>query len=220
MKIIIITDDSGVKLPVFNKWKNTYGKGIDISKNSEFISLLNSKNCECPTNDITKESIYRIILKQYIRPARSMFAGMFREVLLFVDKLSNKLPTELFVISGRYGLIDENFEIIPYHYHIDTLEKLTEVDNRTKLLIKIQKIIQKDVICILLLPKHYLQFFLKNKLFENIPKNSVLIIVSTEEYEEYSKKNDNIIFLHRIGVARIGKDNQRKIFAIIEKMNA
>jgi hypothetical protein len=218
MKIIIITDDSGVKLPVFNKWKKTYGKGVDISKNSEIISLLNSKNCDIPSNDLTKESIYRVILKQYIRPAKLMFAGMFREVLIFADKLSNKFPTELFIISGRYGLIDENFKIIPYHFHIDSQEKLLELDNRTKLLFKIQKIIQNDVICILLLPKHYLQFLLLNKLFENITKNSILILVSTDEYKEYSKKDDKIIFLHRIGVARIGKENQRKIFAILEKI--
>ena len=216
MKIIIITDDSSVKFPPFNKWKNKFGRGTDISKNLDIISVLNEENSSVPTDDIYKEFFYQKILEPFIRPARFMFSGNFLEVAQFADTLSKLLPTEIFIVSGRYGLINEKSKIIPYQLHIDTTEKLIELDQRTKLLSNIQKLLQKDVICLVLLPKHYIQFLLKNKIFQhNLSEN--LIVVSLGEFEESLKKSENIIFLNRPGVARIGKQNREKIIEFIDR---
>jgi hypothetical protein len=216
MKIIMITDDSGAKLPPFNKWKNKYGKGINILKNPEILSILKTEKCNFPTDDIKKESFYQEIFREYIRPARYMFAGNFREVTVFGDILSKILPTEIFVISGRYGLISEKSNIIPYNFHVDTEEKLWELDKRTKLLLNIQKLLKREVICIMLLPKCYIQFFLKNNLFQNNLSEN-LIIVSLAEFEEILKTNENVVFFNRPGVARIGKENREKILNLIKR---
>jgi len=43
LKITIITEDSGVKLPEINKYKETIGRGIKLSEHKELNQVLKKK---------------------------------------------------------------------------------------------------------------------------------------------------------------------------------
>jgi hypothetical protein len=131
MKVAIFTEDTDVKLPPIDRWTGKYGRGIDITQDLKIRSLLESHNLAVPHDDIEIEDKYRKILHEFIRPARSMFAGMFAEVRIFADTVSGFAQTDLNIVSGRYGLIQENEEIIPYSHHIQTEKDLEILDKRT-----------------------------------------------------------------------------------------
>jgi hypothetical protein len=215
MKIIVLTDDSRVKLPTINKWKNTLGKGKDITKNEKIMSLLMSKKYDFPTDDFFNEDKYQDVLKEFIRPARLMFAGMFSEVRVFADELLKKNPTDLYILSGRYGLINESQEIIPYNYHIDNIEKLKELDHRTKFLKGIQNLLEEQTILIISLPQQYIDYFFKYNFFKSIPQKVNVIVVTLNKNKNKLQKISNVFFLHRRGVARLGEHNREEINKII-----
>lgn len=217
MKIIVLTDDSRVKFPPINKWKKTLGKGIDITKNEEITSLLTSNGCNIPNDDFFRENEYQDILKDFIRPARLMFAGMFSEVRGFTDELLKEHPTDLYILSGRYGIIKDNQKIIPYHYHIDDKEKLKKLDIRTNFLKVIQNLLGEETIFIISLPQLYIDYFFENNFFKSLPQNVKIILVTLNINKIKLQKIPNAYFLHRQGVARLGMGNREEIKKMIEQ---
>jgi len=215
MKVVIFTEDTAVKLPPIG-WTGKYGRGIDITDNSKIGGLLQSHNLKIPHDDIDIESQYREILHEFIRPARTMFAGMFSEVRIFVDALSEIAQTDLHIVSGRYGLLQETEEIIPYSFHIQNEQDLETLDKRTDFSSRMIDAIQNHEIVIMLLPKHYLIYLLKHGWFSQLDENSFIIAVSSKKLQSDFSKYNNVSILERKGVARLGEENRKKILEFIK----
>lgn len=210
MKVAIFTEDTYVKLPPIDRWTEKYGKGIDITADPKILSLMESHNLAVPQDDIEIEDKYCEILHEFIRPARSMFAGMFAEVRIFADIVSEFAQTDLYILSGRYGLIQENEEIIPYSHHIKTEKDLEILDQRTDFSNLMVDVANNHEIIILLLPKHYLMYLLKCGYFDRLDKNLSIFIVSSKKLLSAISDNSNVIVLDRKGVARIGEKTLMK----------
>jgi len=216
MKVVIFTEETGVKLPPINRWTGKYGRGIEVAEDSQIISLLENYNLGVPHDDIEMESKYRKVLREFIRPARSMFAAMFAEVRTFADTLSDLIQTDLYIISGRYGLIQETEEIIPYSSHIQNDQDLKKLDERTDFSNRMLNAVNKHEFIVLLLPKHYLVYLLKHGWFNKLNKESSIIIVSSIKLQTAFTQYNNVDILERKGVARMGEVNRDKILDIIK----
>lgn len=216
MKVVIFTEDTAVKLPPINQWTGKYGRGIDITDDPKIMFLLKNHNLAAPHDDIEIEDQYHEILYEFIRPARLMFAAMFAEVRTFEDTLSELVQTDLFIISGRYGLIQENEEIIPYSHHIQTEQDLEILDKRTDFSNLMVDAANNHEIIIMLLPKHYLLYLLKRGFFDRLNTESSIIIVSSKKLQSDFLQYNNVNILERKGVARMGAVNRDKILEIIK----
>ncbi len=73
------------------------------------MDALKKANLNIPGDDTDLEDRYREALNDFIRPAWLMFAGMFGEIRKFYEILREILPTELYIVSGRYGFIKKAF---------------------------------------------------------------------------------------------------------------
>lgn len=218
MKILIFTDDTGVKLPKFSKWKVRYSRGIDIRKDPIINSRLNECQLKIPSNDIENETQFKKVLHDFVRPAKQMYGGMFNEIRCFTEQeLPSFISTQIFFISGRYGVISETQEIIPYSYHTSTIAELGLIEKKFDITRKIHSLFDENDIILFLLPKEYIEHLIKNGLFENMTKPN-FIIVSSIEFRDYFSQMSNVLLLNRIGVARIGKRNRERIIEYIEEI--
>ncbi len=215
-KAVIFTDDSGVKLPEIYRWKQVLGKGSDIRKNVKVLDALKKANLGVPGDDTDFEDIYRKALREFVRPARLMFAGMFGEIRIFHDILREILPTELYIVSGRYGLVKEEEEIIPYSAHIETVQDLEKLNNRTHFLKAMLDASSDKQFIIMCFPSHYFQFLIKEDWFEKIGKEQLFFIVTGSNIKSELSALPNIMLFEKRGVARMGKDNQAKIIDLIK----
>jgi hypothetical protein len=209
MRAIIFTDESGVKFPEIKKWTKHFGRGINIEKHTQLISLLKMNNLDVPSNNIDLEDKYRKILEDFIRPSKYMFAGSFNEVRDFTDTLSTLISTNLYIISSRYGLLKEFDTIIPYSSSIQTLADLDFLNINTDFYNKMLVASQTSDIVILLVPREYILYFLKNSCFDELKHIPLIIIVSSKNLKSEVLCYDNVILLERRGVARIGKKNKK-----------
>lgn len=214
LEISIITEDSDAKLPPINKWKGTLGKGKNIESIPEIKSLLNTHGLTYPTNDIENEELYLRILKNYVRPSKYMFAGNYGGIRDLAKNLKNYGEIKSYILSGRYGLIEEDRQIIPYSYHLSSEEKLSNLDKKTNF-IKMMKIIyEKSDIFIVSFPIYLLDYIIKNEVF-NSKINNLGIVICSSSFKEIMEEKGFIVF-PRIGVARIGKENRKRIINIIQ----
>lgn len=217
MSVLIITEDTVTKLPQVEKWTNRIRKGQDIVNDIEILQLLKTHNLTIPSDDLKKEKTYKTILKNYVRPAKFMFSAVFSEVRDFANELAVFTPTDLFIISGRYGLINENDKVIPYSKTVKTSIELSDLDRKTEFVKSIQRLIGKHTVTIFLLPSEYIKFLLIIDFFNTIPKNHKVIIVSSTQNNFILKKYPNFITLSRKGLARLGVTNRKKIIDIVTK---
>lgn len=140
-----------------------------------------------------------------------MYAGMFSEVRSFVDELGKRCDVDLYIISGRYGLINQNDEIIPHKYHIDTIEKLKDLDDALNFSIKIRELCTDKSVLILCLPKHYISYLNSIQWFKKIPEDTSIAMITSTEFSYLESQQDNIRVLPRKGVCRLGKENKKEI---------
>lgn len=211
MKIVIFTDESGVKLPEIKMWKKTQGRGKHIENDKNILAILAENTLPLPANNMEHEEQYRDILKEYIRPARKMFTGMFTEVREFKEQLAEQACVSLHIISGRYGLLDENELIVPYVSNINDIEALKELDNRTCFSSKMAEYANKADIIIMLLPIHYINYLMSKNWFTIPSYMTKIIMVSSKHFKDQFSDMPNIIVLERKGVARIGATNKKMI---------
>ncbi|MDD5142874.1 hypothetical protein [Methanoregula sp.] len=219
MSVLIITEDTATKLPQVDKWTTPIRKGQDIEKNIELVQLLKTHNSTIPSDDLKKEKAYKTILKKYIRPAKYMFSAVFSEVRDFSDESAELTRTDLYIISGRYGLINGNDEIIPYSKTVKTSIELAELDRKTDFVKNIQTLLNQYSIIIFLLPSEFIKFFLIVGFFDSIPKKQTVIIVTSTQNNTILGKYPNFITLSRKGLARLGAINREKIIDLIKKKN-
>ncbi len=219
MRIAVFTDESGVKLPEIRKWKKTQGRGIDIAKNDILVAILKKNNLQIPGNDIQFEDLYRDVLQDYIRPAKNMYAGMFFEVRDLVDSLNKISKVSLYIISGRYGLLEENDLIIPYSFSIKSESDLIQLDTKHSFVNKMkEKAIDADIV-ICLLPSYFIKYLLKVNWFEKLDSKKTVILVSSKNLEQSFVHSLNVKLLERKGVARIGKLNRNAILELVKSLS-
>jgi len=214
-EVVVITDDTGTILPPENFWKSKFGTGIDIREHIEINRLLAEHGLGIPADDLDREGAYREILKDYLRPARVMYAGMFSEVRSFVDELSEVCNADLYIISGRYGLVNQYDEIIPHKYHIDTIGKLHDLDAAQGFSAKMREMCTDNSMLILCLPKHYIAYLNSIGWFETIPGSTGVVMITSKEFADLETSHKNIRVLPRRGVCRVGRENRKKILDVI-----
>jgi len=214
LNITIVTDDSGAKLPEIDRYRDKIGKGTELSKDQGLVRLLSDNGLDIPADDMENESTYRRVLSEYIRPARLMFAGMFSEVRVFSDGLKKDHAVKLLIISGRYGLISENEEIIPYQHHISDRKEMERLDLRTGLFDKLIDGVSGSDIAMFFLPGNLLSYLMERGLLNNINSTKVIAVTSSRFRDELLDSGH--FFLLRRGVARIGKDNAERIKETIQ----
>lgn len=218
MQVTVFTEESGIKLPEIKKWKNSLGRGKDIGKDKEIKALLEENNLSLPQHNIELEKRYREILQDYLRPARTMFAGMFTEVRDFKDNLSN-CNISLYIISGRYGLLGEDEIIIPYVSNISSTNDIEILDKRTGFSQRMLEKTTESNIVIILLPIQFISYLLTIDWFSLLNSNSTIVLVTSKHFKEKFSDMPNIKLLERRGVARMGSYNREEIISIIESVN-
>lgn len=216
MKAIILTDDTSSQLPTHNKWSNRFGIGSIISKNPSIINIFKKEKIELPSNDYENEERYKQILHDFVRPARNMFGGRFSEIRYFEEELKKIASVETFIISGRYGLLEGDTEIIPYYFSIKTITQLKTYDKEHHFLEKLISVIPGTTHLIILLPKIYVEYFIKQCFFDRISQKIKIIVVSSKEFDVELKKYANVTLLERKGVSRLRNQNCDKILAIFQ----
>jgi len=216
MEVLIITDDSGEKLPTFNKWRAKWSHGIDIRKYPPIKSQLNAYNVEYPTDDIENESAYKTLLNEFVRPAIEMFSGRFSEIRRFSQILSSFIPTKIYIISGRYGLITENDEIIPYHFQLKTPEDVKLLDEKFDVRSQIRKLEDNQKIFLFVLPFQYIEYLIEKKFFTEFSSNTPIILIARNDFKKNLSEFPNVTFLNRIGIARMGNQNRELILNLIK----
>ncbi len=72
-----------------------------------------------PRDNLEMEETYKKVLKDFVMPAYEMYAGITSPLLKLVT-----CGYEVYVISGRYGLISAREKIIPYEATIDNSKAL------------------------------------------------------------------------------------------------
>lgn len=216
--ILIVTEDSRTILPSRKKWRPKLGTGINLQDHDGINALLAASGLQMPGNDLNNEIEYREVLKDYIRPARCMYAGTFSEIRDFANELRPICNAELYIISGRYGLINQDDDIIPYLYPLNSKEKLQYLDGSSGFSSKICDLCVDKSILIVCLQKHYISYLDSIGWFEKIPKDTTVIMVAGNEFLNLSAKIKNIKFYARKGVCRLGKRNKEDIISLISQM--
>jgi len=215
MKIAIFTEDSGVKYPKI-KENRTLGRGVDIEEIPNFLNKLERENLKIPSTDLNNEEKYKKVLSDFVRPAEFMFSGLFTEVRNFYNELDEIKNTDLYVISGRYGLINGDEEIIPYKAHMKNQENLKNLDKRTDFSIDIMEKVNKYDLNLFFFTKRYLNFLISKQIFRKI-NNEIFIVTSSAMIDKLENYNiDNLNIFRKIGISRISWQNRKKIKKIIK----
>jgi len=216
LRVTIITEDSGVKLPAIDRYHGTIGKGVKLSQHTQLNQVLQENKLNIPSDDIEQESVYRTVLKDFIRPAKLMFAGMFSEVRLFYEELKKRYnDVELLIISGRYGIVNGEEENIPYDFHLESYELIRELDDRTNFFDELIKKIRSSDYIIISLGKELVLYLLDKGFLDVVGSHPQLIFVTSSMFKDKIIEAGHI-FLQKTGVARIREENKRRIMAILE----
>jgi len=215
MNITIITDDSKVKLPQIDLYRNRVGRGIDIYEYEPLIKTLRDRGLELPTDDLEIENVYRSALWEFIRPAKLMFSGMFGEVRKFSEELAIRHTVDLRIISGRYGVVSGDEEIIPYNVHLERMDSIAELDRRTDFVSRLFSGIRDSDYVILLVNREMMSYLLSKNVLARIGTGTRVIAVTSYDFQKILESEGHIFF-HRRGVARIGKKNREKIIEMLE----
>jgi len=213
ISISIITDGSQVILPKINKWRGLSRGKIVSEIKDEIEEILSNKGLSFPTNDLDLECEYKKVLKDYIRPARLMFSGSFSEVRSFCEGLEEYGNVNLYILSERYGLINEKDNIIPYDYNLKNSVLIKNLDKKTAFSEKIKDISSKSDVLIVLLPKQILSYLIENEIFET---NRNLKITVCSKSLGLSMADLRFKVFCRPGVARIGIKNKEETIKLIK----
>ncbi len=165
---------------------------------------------------ITEDSTLDMSRKGHAFPAQLMFSGTFREVRIFSEKLNEILPTELLIISSKYGLIDKNEIIEEYSNKIQTTREVYNLDKKLSFVKSMSDKVKDSYFIILLLPGHYLRYLIHTGWLSEIMGDHKLIIVTGKSLKLNILNNIKAMFLEKKGVARIGLKNQELILNSIK----
>lgn len=216
-RIAIVTDDTTIMLPEIDSWKGKIGRGTEITKNKSVHGLLNDASMNLPTTDVERESSYKEVLKDFIRPARLMYGGSFSEIRGFHSKLRETYPVDLYVISGRYGLTKGESEILPYFAPISDIDKVEDLELRHNISKSMLEVSSAVDFLILSLPSYFVKYLIQKSWFEKVSNQSKTIIVCASVFRKALQGFRGLVILDRVGVARLGKKNQHHIVDILNR---
>jgi hypothetical protein len=179
-------------------------------------SILEKHNLQIPSCDLENEEKYREALKRYILPAWQMYQGSFNFTKELVTELRRKGDNvQLFVISARYGLINEHTPIIPYQCTFKGLKKndIREKAKKLKIYEKLIQIISNeefDLSIIILGKDYFITIFdkLEAKDFFKELKTKELVVLGSKKLEhEIRCKGVKLEFIPVVGIG----DRNKKI---------
>jgi len=170
---------------------------------------------DIPSDDIELEDEYKKVLSEFVRPSKLMFAGMYREVRSFKDKIEEEHDAELLIISGRYGLVKEDEEIIPYDAYMKTQRDPRKLDERQGFSEDMKKVVQNSSLTFLFVATRYLKYLLSIDWFENI--EGKIWLVTGNKFAENFKDFENVKVLEKRGVARISWQNRNEILGLLKE---
>jgi len=215
MKVAIFTEDSGVKYPEIDEYKDKIGRGRQLEDIPGFLEILKENNLDIPSDDLEDEERYREVLDDYLRPSILMFSGMFSEVRGFYEKIEDIVDVDLYVISGRYGLIKDDEEIIPYDAYVENKKGVQELDERTGFSQKILEVANDVDLSMFFMATRYIQYIIDQDLLNQI--ESDIIVVSGKTIIDEIDDIENVTGLKKRGVARISWQNKDKIFELLKE---
>jgi hypothetical protein len=182
---------------------------------SDIKEVLDKHNLPIPTDNLENEQKYKEVLKDFILPASQMYEGSFkyiRDLVTNLRKRGNKV--DFYIISARYGLINENTLIIPYEFTFKGLRKKEIRERAEKLkiyenLINLVRNYEYDQSIIILGNDYLLTIFDKSK-----SKNFFKIIKCKQFVIFGSKKLKNRIGLPQknlklIAISGLGDRNKK-----------
>jgi len=128
-------------------------------RDKDYISVLKKAGLKVPSLDIENDSIYLRAAHQFSRRAKDLFRGYFKKILegIKVAK-SHGIKIDLYFLSPRYGIIEENEVILPYLADLKGLKKKEIETLRNKLRIdeRLSNLLQQpyDTIILILKKEH------------------------------------------------------------------
>lgn len=181
----------------------------------EIKPLLDIHNLPIPTDNLENEERYKEILKEFVLPASQMYEGSFKFVKELVDTLRKRGDeVDFYIISARYGLIDENTPIIPYEYTFKGLskEEIRKKADKLEIYNKLKDSIGKknyDRAIIILGGNYLLTIFdrERRKNFFQVIKAEKMIIFGGKQLENYIKDYANVKLVPVNGIG----DRNKKI---------
>lgn len=211
MRALIITDETGSKLPQVDSLNNKIGKGSDVSKYTPILKILEEKLLPIPSTNFELEEEYKSILSDFIRPANLMFGGLFNEVRGFHYRMKDIIPTDLMIITSRYGLISEKDLIIPYRSESFTADSVPLVDSKAHFFTNIVSIQNQYDFLIILLSSPILRYILKNNWLQTLPSEQKKYCVTGDSLHRELSEVPNLLLFTKKGVSRIGSKNSTEI---------
>lgn len=201
--------------PEINRRTGKLGKGIGITSDQDFKQTLRKNNLPIPTMDYENEIKYKEALEEYIRPAKTMFAGSFSEVRDFNERLNRTMDSKLYILSTRYGLTSENEKIIPYETTPFNSNILDQMNKKHNILRKMTKLSVDADYLILLLPRSCIEYLISHRWHQDLPSYLKIVAVTSPRLEK-DFNSETTVILPRVGVARIGTKNREEILDILE----
>jgi len=214
MKVAIFTEDSGVKYPEIDEYKDKLGRGRQLEDIPGFLEILKENNLDIPSDDLEDEGRYREVLDEYLRPSILMFSGMFSEIRGFYEKIEDIVDVDLYVISGRYGLVKDDEKIIPYDAYVENKKGAQELDERTNFSKQILEIANDVDLSMFFMATRYIQHIIDQGLLKQI--ESEIIVVSGKTIIDEIDDIENVTGLKKRGVARISWQNRNEILELLE----
>jgi len=182
---------------------------------SDIKSVLDEHHLPLPMCDVENEEKYREVLKNFILPANKMYQGSFN----FVKELANQLrrrgdDVDFFIISARYGLINESTSIIPYECTFRRLKKgeIRKQAEKLKIyenLIRVLKGQNYDQTIIVLGEDYLLTVFDKaegKNFFQKLKSRELIVFGSSESKDQIGGPQENLRFVQ---VRGLGDRNKR-----------
>ncbi len=215
-QIAVFSEDSPSILPHIDDWRGTIGRGGALDTHDGLVQALHKNGLPLPDESMSLEDEYRGVLREYVRPARLMFGGMFGEIRDFCDALDELGTVELYILTGRYGLIPSEKRIIPYTAKLRSSCDLEELNDRTRFLDRMTAVTEHADIVVTCFPSDYYIFLTQNEWFRQVSPEVHLEIVVAATIKGRLPTREKMNCYDRVGVARIGGENRRNIMESIE----
>ena len=139
--------------------------------------------------------------------AEDMFGGRVTEVRNLKNLISTVCETELFFISGAYGLVPGDTKIKRYSNVPDTRSEYQTTEERTGFAKAVSEVTRSSDITVIFVPKEMMRIIMREEL-----QGMIISVTNVEFKNEFEKRG--FVFLERRG-ARVGRANARRIREII-----
>ncbi len=128
-------------------------------RDSKYINALKDAGLKIPLFDLENEPIYINVARPFSRRARDLYQGFFKTIIKGVRIAKGQgINVDLYLITPRYGIIQEDEVILPHKADMRCLKKreLQELSERLGIREKLSKILQQyyDLVILVLKKDH------------------------------------------------------------------